>query len=406
MSEVNNELTAKKLFNLIKCFLNSNKYGEKISGQELLSIYQLSCIHELSPIIYHLIETKAVITDIENEKLTGAMKKNYRLALFSAVQQEESITEIKSAFRENSINVVFFKGAEIRNYYPLSQLRTMGDIDCLIAEKDRIKAHKILLDMGYICKYDTGNVYTYNKNSVQLEVHTKIAESNLGNGFDYDSYFSDAINNTEIRDNEPYLEKEYNLCFLIYHIAKHLSSTGAGIRMILDIAVFTKKFENEIDKERLYSMLREAKLYGTACAVFALCDKWFDTDFTEKFEFDKKIPDGLENYIINGGTFGFETHDTGDIYRRKALNPGNGNTKAPYRIKVLKDFFFPSSEYLERYLPASKKHKWLIPLAWLIRIFVGIFKRGRHSVSTLNSISKGDDDRTFKEAEMLRKMGI
>ena len=51
------------------------------------------------------------------------------------------------------------------------------------------------------------------------------------------AFFSDAIEHTEKNANFIFLKREYHFCFLIYHIAKHLYSTGAGIRMFLDICL-------------------------------------------------------------------------------------------------------------------------------------------------------------------------
>lgn len=396
----------KKLFKVLRCFLYNLPFDDNIDKFEFEKLYRLANIHKLTPIFFYVLQGQIDNLSEQNKHFTDLMKKEYRYALFNAVQQEESIEEIQSSFKNSSIPMVFFKGAEIRTYYPMPQLRTMGDIDCLIPEKDREKAHRLMLDMGYECKLNEGNVWTYNKNSVDIEIHTKIAENNIGNGFDYKKYFSNAINCCENKSNLLYLNKEYHFCFLIYHIAKHLSSTGAGIRMIYDVAVFLKHYEKELDIEKAKNMLIETCLVKTAKVIVALCDKWFETGFCSNHDYSQEIPEGLEEYIIQGGTFGFETHDTGDIYRRKALNPKEKKSKLPYRLQVLKDYFFPSSDYLERYLPASKKHKWLLPVAWCYRLIVGIFKHGKHSTATLNSINNGDDERTIKEAQMLREMGL
>lgn len=400
------KIIAEKLFKILSCFLHDLPFDNNIDKIEFEKLYRLANIHKLTPILFYVMQEQIDDIKVQNEHITDLLKKEYRYALFNAVQQEESIEEMQSSFRKNSITLVFFKGAEIRAYYPMPQLRTMGDIDCLIPEKDRKKAHKLMLDMGYECNLSEGNVWTYNKNSVNIEIHTKIAENNIGNGFDYQKYFSDAINCCENINNALCLNKEYHLCLLIYHIAKHLSSTGAGIRMIYDVAVFLKHYEKELDNKKVKKMLTETHLMKTAKVIIALCDKWFETEFFSNHDYSQEIPEGLEEYIIRGGTFGFETHNTGDIYRRKALNQKEKKSILPYRIQVLKDYFFPSSDYLERYLPASKKYKWLLPAAWFCRLIVGVFKHGRHSAATLNSINNGDDERTIKEAQMLREMGL
>lgn len=405
MTNLYDKDTALIFTDALKCFIKDKPYKSEISENDLKKVFSLAEIHDLSPILYYTLKDNESFI-ASNIPIKTELKKKYRYAIFRSSQNDDYIKLIEEEFKKGNIKIIFFKGAQLKKYYPVAELRTMGDIDCLINETDRESAHKIMCNLGYINSAKSLDVWEYNKGKMHIEMQSCLAHNGIGNGFDYTSYFSDAFDHTVADNHRLRLENEYYLCYLIYHIAKHLSSTGAGIRMIMDIAVFTNHFEPVIDKEKFCKILEETKLKGTANAVFALCDKWFNTDFIQKFGFDGDIPEGLEEYIINGGTFGFKTHDTGDIYRRKALEPDKENSKLSYRMQVLKDFFFPSADYLTRYLPALKKHRYLLPLAWLIRIFVGVFKHGKHSVYTLNSIKSGDDDRTFKEAEMLRKMGI
>lgn len=83
----------------------------------------------------------------------------------------------------------------------------------------------------------------YSRGSITVEMHTRIADNNISNQFGYMEYFSDVFGHTEEKDRITYLEKDYQICFLFYHIAKHLSSTGAGIRMILDIGLLARCFD-------------------------------------------------------------------------------------------------------------------------------------------------------------------
>lgn len=393
-------------FRILRCYLQGKGSVEITEDNNINELFNIAKIHSLNPIVFHMLKESESLKKIADTPLYKNQKKEYRYAIYNSAQQDEYIEEINKAFFENNIKILFFKGAQLRNYYPVRALRTMGDLDCLILEKDRQTAHKIMGDLGYTNCNRNLDVWIYEKNNIHIEMQSHLAHNGVGNGFDYKAYFSDVFNHITDGYNSFQLEDEYNLCYLFYHIAKHLSSTGAGIRMILDIAVFTNAIQDKIDFQKLNIMLEETQLKGTANAVYALCDKWFGTSFTDKFKLSGEIPDGLEEYIINGGVFGFETHDTGDVYRRRAFEGASDSNKKPSRFKMLKNFFFPSIDYMQQYIPSVKKHHWLLPFAWLKRCFIGLFKRNKHSLNTLNSIGKGNNEQSLKEAQMLRKMGL
>lgn len=84
--------------------------------------------------------------------------------------------------------------------------------------------------------------------------------------------------------------------------------------MILDIAVFLNHYENEFNWDLTGEILREIGLSRSAGAVFQLCDRWFGLEIPWQDKVGEDILDYLEAYIIDGGTFGFATHDVGDIY--------------------------------------------------------------------------------------------
>lgn len=394
------------LFRILHFYLQGKDCVEITEDNSISELFNIAKIHSLNPIVFHMLKDSKSLKKITDTPLYKSQKKEYRYAIYASAQQDECINEINKAFSQNNIKILFFKGAQLRNYYPVSALRTMGDLDCLIVEKDRQTAHKIMCDLGYINSAKNLDVWDYDKNNIHIEMQSNLAHNGVGNGFDYIAYFSDVFNHTISGFNTLQLENEYNLCYLFYHIAKHLSSTGAGIRMILDIAIFTNAIQDKIDFQKLNLMLEETHLTGTANAVYALCDKWFSTSFTDKFKLSGEIPDGLEEYIINGGVFGFETHDTGDVYRRRALENLQQTDNKPSRFRLLKAFFFPSIDYMQQYIPSVKKCPWLLPFAWLKRCFIGLFKRNKHSLNTLNSIGKGDNEQSLKEAQMLRKMGL
>lgn len=375
-------------------------------SNELEDLLYLAQIHSLGPVVYHMLQGQRKQLMEQKPELFQRMQRAYHSAVYVSVTQEASRAEIEEAFEKAGIKIVFFKGAQLRELYPVPELRTMGDMDCLIRETDRERAHILMEGLEYLCEGHSELVWVYRRGAVVVEMHTQIGENSMGNGFDYQGYFAHAMERCEEIQGQVVLEREYLLVYLIYHIAKHLSSTGAGVRMIADIGAFLHNYRNQLDWEQVENMLRQSQLWGTALAVYGLCQRWFGVEPPVFVSVSKQVLDELETYIVAGGTFGFETHDAGDMYRRRAIQDKEGLNGWKFQIHMMFRYLFPSSDALVRYFLPAKRHRWLLPAAWGCRCWGGLFKRKRRSLATIRSMTQGDAQRSRREVELLREIGL
>ena len=373
---------------------------------ELEDLLYLAHIHSLEPVVYYMLREQRKQLMEQKPELFQRMQRAYHSAVYVSVTQEASRAEIEGTFEKAGIKLVFFKGAQLRELYPVPELRTMGDMDCLICREDRAKAHALMCQLGYQCEIDDEPVWMYRRDAVVIEMHTLLAAKDIGNGVDYESFFSDAMEHVVKKDGELCLGKEYHLCYLIYHIAKHLCSTGAGVRMIGDIAATLCFYSDTMDWERLKCLLEASHLHETALAIYGLCHKWFGVEPPERYSGSELVLKDLEAYIVGGGVFGFETHDLGDVYRRNAFRGKAANSGDRYRLKMMKEYFFPPGAYLVKYFPLAEKHSWLLPVAWFCRCWTGLFHRKGHSVATIRSMTRGDAELSYREVFMLREIGL
>lgn len=373
---------------------------------ELEDLLYLAHIHSLEPVVYYMLREQRKQLMEQKPELFQRMQRAYHSAVYVSVTQEASRTEIEETFKRAGVKLVFFKGAQLRELYPVPELRTMGDMDCLIRREDRPKAHQLMLQLGYECQVDAEPVWMYRRDVVVIEIHTHVAGGRLGNGYDYLSYFFDAMDHVVEQAGKLCLEREYHFCYLIYHIAKHLSSTGAGVRMVADIAAFVYRYRDSMDWLQVETILRETKLWKTATAVYGLCQRWFGLDPPSLWAGSEEMMDELETYVLTGGTFGFETHDAGDVYRRNALLGDTTSSGIKYWLRLFREYFFPKRDYLVKYYPLSKGRPWLLPVAWVCRCWMGAVHRKEHSLATLRSMTGGDAQRSCRELLMLREMDL
>lgn len=375
-------------------------------SNELEDLLYLAQIHSLGPVIYHMLQGQRKQLMEQKPELFQRMQRAYHSAVYVSVTQEASRAEIEEAVQNAGIQLVFFKGAQLRQLYPVPELRTMGDMDCLIRQEDRPKVHTLMEQLGYWCELSDEHVWVYRRDVVVIEIHTHVAGGRLGNGYDYLSYFFDAMDHVVEQAGKLCLERECHFCYLIYHIAKHLSSTGAGVRMVADIAAFVYRYRDSMDWLQVETILRETKLWKTATAVYGLCQRWFGLDPPSLWAGSEEMMDELETYVLTGGTFGFETHDAGDVYRRNALLGDTTSSGIKYWLRLFREYFFPKRDYLVKYYPLSKGRPWLLPVAWVCRCWMGAVHRKEHSLATLRSMTGGDAQRSCRELLMLREMDL
>lgn len=391
---------------VLRNFINSEEEEIPVTEELFGDLCYLAKIHSVFPILYYVIRSRAKELEASYPGQMEWLKKSYMLAVVQSIRQDAGKEEMREAFRRQGLPLLFFKGAQIRSFYPVPELRTMGDLDCLIASEDRMKAHALMLDLGYECQSDKGDVWVYRKGTVVVEMHDRIAANSILNEFDYASFFSDALNHGTQENQEFCFSKEYHFCFLIYHIAKHLSSTGAGVRMFMDIVVFLRHYGDTFDKREADRLLRAASLKKTAEAVYGLCDRWFGTKWSGEEKIPESVLDELEAYIVAGGTFGFETHNIGHVYKRKAYVSDECGKESGYGVRLIGRYLFPPADYMRLFLPAVERHKWLLPAAWIKRWWTGVFLRRDRSLATIRSMAENDGERSYREYRMLKNIGL
>ncbi|MGN1202283.1 MAG: nucleotidyltransferase family protein, partial [Eubacterium sp.] len=291
--------------------------------------------------------------------------------------QTNCLNEVKGILTASQTRHILFKGAVLRNLYPVPESRAMGDIDVLIEQKNRDKVKALLIDNGFICTEQNGPVYNYRKNNVLLEVHTRII-SEFG-----DRAFDDAFANARFDNCTGTLDDDYHLAYLIAHTAHHFKFYGAGIRHVLDLAVLQK--ERKIDLSKAFDILSKLGLDTFAKVILSVCCEWFGIG-------EKYIDDTLktQKYLCKCGAFGSMQENTGAIVARREMEAGNSSS---FKIKLR--LAFPPYEKLKNinYIKFIEGRPWLTPYAWCYRFFYNLKNRKAFMAKTISQI---DDEKTHE----------
>lgn len=243
--------------------------------------------------------------------------------VYGMSKEQEVLTNI---LEESGIPTVVLKGTAASVYYPLPELRIMGDIDILVRPEDFERAFQILQETGYINKEKMNADKRHNefeKNGIEIELHNRFAtrqnnkqrnylDQLIWNGMDQRIY-------KEIMGIKfPMLPHWINGLVLLSHIDYHMDE-GPGLRHLIDWMMFVQ--ENLDDKMWVKCFEKAAQQMGMkklAIVLTKTCQLYLGLTDTITWceSADVEICKNVLEYIIGHGSFGVkdsQNRKRGDI---------------------------------------------------------------------------------------------
>jgi len=303
------------------------------------------------------------------------------------------------------------KGLICRQLYGKNaEKRPSGDEDILVRKEDFYKVKAVMEAQGFVCSkpdvtmaqleqlQDVG--FYENKIGFLIEVHTNIMGHTNEMRTKMGDCFKDVFEYTrtvEIR-NVPITTMSHteHFLFLVLHAFKHFSLSGVGVRQMLDILLYQKTFEQEIDWESVKAALEENYALGYLGDLQFIGEQYLGFELATRYE--TCSPEGLLQDMMEVGVFG--KHDDSDILAARI----NLNVKQGENPGVLAwiRMGFPPVKYMITEAPHLKEKPWLLPVEWLKR-WGRFFKKARKHGGNfmLDSMKKSQ-----KRMELLKKYGL
>lgn len=365
-----------------------------------MKLIQLAHIHSVTGILGYMVKK---YPNESNEKVSEMLRRQclHSIAIFSL--RAERMKALIRKMDENGIDHLIFKGYVLREYYPVPELRSFGDIDFLIRPEDRKKSDALMMQLEFERKTDWEPVYSYVKKMEYYEIHTDVMEVDVSDKADYKGYYRQIWEHAHVVNGHTWeLTPEFHFLYLLTHIAKHISGSGAGIRMYMDIAVFIRHFGMELDWEYVRRELSKLCFTDFANMVLTVVWRYFGVESPIPL---KEVPeDVLQDFMIftmDGGTFGHAGRDSGLI----SLKSQNRNEESVSRTVTFFHRLFPDASSLEkRYTYLHNKH-WLLPVAWVHRFFRTRDTWGKHAKEA-QSIMSADTEEVLKLKRIYKEIGL
>lgn len=386
----------KYLIQLSAAYLNSEKahLNEDVS---LGALMDEAAKHNLFSVAYCALMQSENSGQIAAGNVSARYQALFTDGIYNANLTMMVYEELKSALTGAEIRFVPFKGAVLRELYPVPETRTMGDVDVLIDADRRKDAKEALEKAGFTCVNSNGPVWDYDKNGIRAEVHTSLVNGKTGNNNAVE-YFSGAIKKACFSGYEGQFDDNYHFEYLIAHLAHHFCFYGAGIRMVLDLAVMLKF--RSIDINTVISDLEKAGLDKFAKNILTVCRKWYGVGVDFKAETEK-----TEEFLASHGVFGFSNRNISAVIERKDMEDGKKSGKFRTRLRLL----FPPYKKLKEipYIKFIENRPYLTPFAWVYRFFYNLKNKREFMMSAVKGLSdESAKAQAQSELEFFEEIGL
>lgn len=388
------------LIHLISQAINEKKAGNPPKNIKWEKLYNLACYHKVSNIIYYSLK------DVKDEykmpediwqKIYGDYKKGVAKEAVQHVMTEMILEE----YEKSRIECIPLKGYVLKGFYPKPDMRTMGDIDIFYNEKKTLKVRQVMKNMGFkIVKVEDKHDKYYKKPFMTLELHKSL----MGRAEPYASYYKDVWNKMKTRDNSQYIyefSKEDFYIFLLVHFTKHFENSGTGVRSVLDIWVYNKKFYNEMDWDYIKDELKKIKLDEFEENIRGLSEFWFDNKMVEgkKHEFYNL----LGEYILSSGVYGTVKNSVMVAMGKKFEEKSHGKkSKYIYGFRMI----FPGLEGMKKRFNILNRFPFLLPVFWVFRLVRGILFRRERAFRSVESVYSASDKELAEILDLHKKAGL
>lgn len=316
----------------------------------------------------------------------------------AVITQTQNTAEFYSIYQKllsAGLKPIVLKGLICRKAYGrLENHRGSGDEDIYISKQNFLICHQILSENGYTTDIENDFSERYlqraqtvgyqsRRNNLKLEVHLNLFGTQNPIRVAMNRAFDEALERPYkmiFDGNEIYtLDPTSHYLFLLLHYLKHFMTTGAGIRHIIDLAVFGNKYKNEIDftsAEKRFSDFIDGSFYAD---TVELMKRLGGTEGSNSAPLDAEA---LCEDLLNGGTFGVDDKEIN--YASTFIFSKTGGS----RFGLLRSVF-PSYDLMAAMHPELYSKPWKLPSAYCRRIAKYLTKK-RDPELEKDAIKKGN----------------
>lgn len=355
-------------------------WGEEVMPQQLSGLLSVAQEHHVLPMVLEAVYNCPAAKAMHPAELALCKRSTVQTVMAQAMKTEEFL-ELYRHLRRNGITPLVVKGIICRNLYPRPDYRFSGDEDVLCGE-DRFHAcHKAMIGFGMEPCSSTLESYEvpYHKTDggLYIELHKTLFERKSDVFGECNRLFEDAFDRlVEIEiQGERIATLGYtdHMLYLILHAFKHFLHSGFGIRQVSDMVLFANAYGQYVDWKYVLRKCRGIRADKFAAAIFQIGEKYltFSPDkacYPKVWREIKVDEQSLLEDMLWGGIYG--TSDRSRVHSSNmTLNAVAADKKGKKSRGNLIKTVFPPAKSLEGRFPFLRRKPYLLPVAWVCRIF-------------------------------------
>lgn len=351
------------------------------------ALLKLAKEHMLLPLLCEGLQ-KADCWENVPEQAQKSLQKAYMQAIYQDMQMENLRLQLEEKLKNKKIPHVFLKGSVLKYDYPEPALRIMCDMDILVHTKDYPAIEKIATSLGGQPGHSDGNHRNYQfPGGVEVEFHPNLIHQDTPVGTDINpgwQYTQETAEGIQMTEEGIYLN---TLC----HLANHFVLGGVGVRFVLDVWVNRHLRKAPLNREQVEKELSRFGLLDFAKNIEALAECWFAEGE------NSPILEELGEYILTSGSHGRQDRA---VLNNVSLSKGGSRASALWG-----KIFYSRGEMEDRF-PWCKGKPWLLPIAWCVRAWKAVTKRGKLIFTWSKETSKVSKEQAAAQKEKLARFGI
>lgn len=313
---------------------------KRVEKMDLDILYKSCKSHNITALVCYALEKVIAPPKQWLEEKGKAIRNNL---LFDIERQQ-----ISSFMDKNNIKYLPLKGILLKEYYPKAGMRQMSDNDIYYDEAFKDQVEAFMLSIGYELASKDTHHYVYQKPPIyNFEMHHSLFEETTQNQLC--KYYSDiekqlikneTTNAYRFRDEDFYI-------YILAHEYKHYSTSGTGIRSLLDCYILLNRFENQLDWDYIKTETDKLGLTHFEESQRKLCQKL--SAYLNTVSFTKEEVEML-NYFVSCGVYGSVKIS---VVNKLTGEIGESNRKISFGVKLKYIFkrFFPPMEFYQIYYP-------------------------------------------------------
>ena len=342
----------KILMSCLNFFLNDKKFFFETDKETAQTLIKRAEEHKLIPVLY--LTAGESLKNIISPQQFSALGANVIFSVSLQAQRTAELVRLCRILENEGIELLVFKGAELRAIYKNSDYRISSDEDLLVKDEDMQRAAGILEKNGYEVISDKNDEIKLAGRRINLlvELHSSLVGTHSPEWDRIDRLLISQLDSADTVETGAGSIKTFSPTFgllsLLVHLFKHFVIGGVGIRQIMDIAAYIEYYSEKIDFDTVFSLLQTVKAEKFAKSVINICSEYFGL----KMNFGKADKELLDDFLcagIYGGADAGRIH-SGSLTRN--MSQGGGGM-----IANIVSVAFPSDEEIIRQHPEMKNNK-------------------------------------------------